>query len=270
MTTQKTYSREEANRLLYEVPLQKPTEVSLDATIATRFNNTHDVNAFNGIVSSRYQEARDVLFNAKPLPQSQSAVAPVFDSYIKPGDTIPQDYQFQPKQTFRPVIFDMNLSPIQEQSQQPQEQLEKIAEMDTSNYSVRDEKAHVDDDQDVTMKLNTRGFIAVASFVAVLALVVALIIINAVNISASGARIDALRTENIQLSQQFDQVSSQRYSEYNRITNEIRNQFDGDNFVQVGTPVRIPPQVTWQFPDNPDHSTNWFDRLSNFLSGLFR
>ena len=181
---------------------------------------------------------------------------------------------------FRPTIYDENLRPIDTT------QVHQIAEYDVGEvgYSVREEAGALDmqgqeettTEEVTSLRLNTRGMIAVGAFFAVLVLVTVLIIINAVSLGSSGARIQALQTENTALTQELNNNIDARNILANDRIDELQRQLDtygsynGQVFSDLPPATQLPPIPTLRPLPNPDHSTNWFNNVSQWLSGLFR
>ena len=237
----------------------------------TGFNYSHDTGRFEELKSNYHDTAQTYV--APPMEEhiftNPGSGAPALEPYLTPD---------QNPRTFRPQLYTETLEPTEYYSP-PAEELQKIAEIEMPSIplgqSVR-ETEEVEETSGV-IKLNTRGLIAVASFFAVLALVTVLIIINAVSINASGARIDQMRMNNSAERHSLNQKLQERDQVWNDVTNDIREQLNangqinGEKFEQVGPPTHLPPIQPWQPPANhPDHSTNWFDAISRWLSGLFR
>ena len=203
-----------------------------------------------------------------------------------PQTTLYESPTLSPAQPFQPYH-----KPNERLSMPQKEQafLEPIAE-----FEVHEEvKAEVGVAQSVrtvesatehaTVRLNARGYIAIAAFLATIVLVTVLIIINASSIGSSGAQIGQLRASNQELRTTANTAQSDRNAMYDRITGQITNSrtyvgngqyrvttdSGGGYFTEMET-IRVPNSNNLQRPSNPDRSTNWFDRLSRWLSNLFR
>lgn len=127
------------------------------------------------------------------------------------------------------------------------------------------------------LRLNARGMIAIASFFAIVILATVLIIVNAVSINSSSARISALNAEVTAAEQRIGQLTDQRTQAFAQATRDLYNA-DGTvnegalrdmGYVQLERPIQLPPQQMNPTPDNPDRSTNWFDGMSRWFSGWF-
>ncbi|MCL2755992.1 MAG: hypothetical protein FWE45_02975 [Firmicutes bacterium] len=253
-------SREEAERLLYETSVAPSSFADLDT--AKQFNYAqHDTTKFDDLVMSqqKYQEAEAV--------QNYSSAAPVFEKYITNTSQISNEV----KDTFRPQLFDEQLQRV-DHNPVIENDLQKIAEVQIEEQveQKREVKEYrqIESDSDQTVRLNTKGIIAVATFVAVLALVTVLVIINAINLGNSGARIDALQGSNSELRQELSGLDQQRRDFINSLTPEELANMGFGQITDIRTITN--PSSTWTRPANPDHSTNWFDAISRFFSGLFR
>jgi len=263
-----SYTYEEANKVLYG---------SEDEVVA-RFNYDHDTTAFDALRDAQYQDislaATNTVEFAEPAPVAFTAPAPVtapapgLASYYNDKNPIPAS-------SFRPKLYDPALNDMVDSINT---HLEKIAEVEVAEEKEAVTKAvATTQTYDATLKLNARGVVAVASFIAVLALVVTLIVINAVNISASAGRIDVLNNDRAVMSQELDQLLTERNQVWSDVTGGIRDQVNSGSLNIGGTemvqlpPVRpLPNLPTWSPPANPDASTNWFDRVSSWLNNLFR
>jgi len=228
-------------------------------------------------------DAATQLFSSRAAQVTAKAVAKPQESQFSPyisGERATEQIA-QYNQTFRPTIYDENLRPINTSST-----MHQIAEIPVEDvgYSVREELgaletvAEQDDatEEVTSLKLNTRGWIAVASFFAVLLLVTVLIIINAVSLGGSSARISTLQAEQTELRAQLSAQDGALVRTFNERSAEIRRQiqtygsYNGIQFEYIGTPTQLPPIPTLRPLPNPDHSTNWFNDMSRWFSGLFR
>lgn len=272
----RTFSNQEAESLLF-TPIRRGWERGGDARL---FNNNHDTSRFNDLVAESPQMIQNPLNSATQKPIAEPAIdwakpdESPFQSYIKPGERA-----YMPTQVAE--VEEVGLEKIMEV------ELEEVApiqrgKIERANARVIEEEEELDL-ANATVKLNARGVIAIVAFFATILLVTVLIIINATSISGAGARISRLREENAVLSANVNQALSTRNEAYNSITNNITNQFNSQTgsqryiigngnsmqMVQLPPVVQLPPIETWR-PSNPDHSTNWFNNLSRWLSNLFR
>jgi len=258
------YTPAEARSLLYDLPL------SAEPELAAQFDTSHNMSNYNSIAST-YQS----YYNAPSPAVSTEPVA--FESYIKPND-VPK---FTP--TFRPKMYDAQLQEVD--SLTASMHLEKIAEVEVIEEKVEVERPQLtsqEDFEETSIRLNSKGVIVVATFVAVLVLITALIIINVASISASSSRISTLNSQNVDMSQTLHERSLQRDHIRDTRTADIQNQLENNNGnVTINgnnrqleyhgrPPQTLPNTPAAQPPSNPDASTNWFDRFTNWLSNLFR
>jgi cell division protein FtsB len=269
MLIHKEMTKEQAHRLLYE-PL--PAEQSrLD--VEARFNTDHDTTAFDNLMKDSYEHVA-----AAPTPQPQVVASPFgnlktpspqFDSYVTPQNPI--------STTFRPKIYDQNL--VEVDTSIPVAPPQLVAEVDIEPFIAPQPPAMAyDDDEEVEgkIRLNTKGIIAVVAFFAVVALVAILIIMSAVSINASGTRIQELTADNAVASARLEELQR----EHNRVRRQRTTRNDEDynvyDYIEDHGLVQLPearplPQLSIpNLNQNPDHSTNWFDQIVRFLSGLFR
>jgi len=208
-----------------------------------------------------------------PTPQASLYDAPTlspsqpFQPYHKPGEKL---YMPGKEQAF--------LEPIAEFHVEEEQAVDVGVTQSVSTVESTTEHA--------TVRLNARGYIAIAAFFATIVLVTVLIIINASSIGASGAQIGDLRASNQELRNTANAAQSDRNTAYNRVTGQIRDSVgtqtgNGYNvyvntdsgsgyFTQLPPAIQVPPTNNLPRPSNPDQSTNWFDRLSRWLSNLFR
>jgi hypothetical protein len=224
--------------------------------VATNFSFDHDTDQFNTVMQSYFVPGDE---------QVTSKKEPVMDSYY--NDTNPISSQTQ---TFRPKIFGQNLEEIN---------FEKIAEVaisDTDTHvlnQVSDTDTHVlnktESDFDVQMKLNHKGLIAIVSFFAVVAMIIALVIVNSVSIGNANGRIAAMTASNAAtaaiVAARQEQVDNVRATSEDIVMSEIGS----GQREYLGTPDRIVVDQ-WAAPVNPDASSNFFDWLSRLFSGIFR
>jgi len=224
-----TRTRAEAEDILWGSRVQRPWE------------RGPELASQSPVVFPEYDVAPLVPNPVAPSPAQVPAFLPKpqFQSYIKPGELAGKDTG------------------------------EKIMEVEATELVQEDEIERVaikGQDEDVKFKLNARGIIAIGTFFATVVLVTVLIILNASTISASSSRISTLRDENSVLRANVSQTVAQRNELYTDVTNNI----DTGEFVELPEPVRVPRMNQLrQQNENPDHSTNWFDRLSRWLGSLF-
>ena len=195
---------------------------------------------------------------AQPAPVTEAFVSQSqFQTYIKPGQKV-----------------EVPPTPI----------LEKIAEFEVVPEAPVVEQVAFQEQEEVEysrVRLNARGFVAIAAFFATVVLVTVLIIVNATSIASSGARISTLRNENASLRANVNQAVAYRNGIYNTTTGNIQNDFEsqagsnqktiqGEEFTELPPAVSVPRTNNINRQNNSDRSTNWFDRLSRWLSNLFR
>ncbi|MCL2587111.1 MAG: hypothetical protein FWE31_02610 [Firmicutes bacterium] len=196
--------------------------------------------------------------------QPTLAPQPQFQTYLKPGQAVGIPT--------RPVADDAHL--------------EKIFEVEVAE-PVQEPRAErvVEEEQyeeQASFKINARGFVAIAAFFATVILVTVLIVANSTAIARGNTRISDLRDQNAVYQASVNQAMSQRNDIYNTVTGNIQADFtatqngntatiQGEQFTQLPDPVRVPNTNQLRpSTQNPDQSTNWFDRLSRWLSNLFR
>ena len=204
---------EEANDLLYG----QPSGNRFATLEAARFNS-YDTTAYDTLMDSNYPNSTETVAIAetKTIVEEgkQKFTQPQFESYVTDFETIKVKYD-----TFRPKIFDENLQEVNEETLAEF----KVAEVEvdtTTQRSVREQ--HEDDTEEkYAIKLNSKGLIVVATFVAVLVLVTVLVIINAITIGSTASRIDSLRSGNAGLNNQLRQLQDRRDDVYERRTQEI-------------------------------------------------
>ena len=264
------FTTEQAEKMLFgnSEPLAayKP-----DVEIATNFNLSHDLQAYDELVDTRYQSG-------------SVAEKPVLENYFVTKDEVDTRDQIEtqkyinndnplPYSPFKPRIFGTNLQEIDtsllQSTKTLNQTLEKIAEVNFTpavKEEVQEEIAYSS-----KMKLNAKGIIAVCTFFAVVALVVALIVVNSVSIGSGSSRISTLRAANIAVSMELEQAELERDIKYNDKVIEIENMVKAPDsgYTQLGTPTKLPNLSTWRKVSNLDAGTNLFDQISKFLSGLF-
>ena len=296
LTKARTYSQEEADQLLYG---NQPYDKSRFAATET-FNNAYDTSGFdemlkkdeyvgNEFISSIATSGYATPSSAPTVPFSASAADILsqpsglgLEKYIAPGSTP----HVEPRQSYAPfkpfVIDELNneIGLFDTQIAQPI----KIAEVDMEvEHEVAIKPAPLKKNySDAVIKLNHKGMIAVGAFFAILLLVTVLVIINAVSLGSSSARLSSLRAETSTASSQLSQMQAERDLAYSQRTADINSQLNQNGTVQMGNgsyrqfdfngshSIRVPGQQRWRESDNPDASSNWFDSMSRWLSGLFR
>lgn len=301
----KTYTREEAEWLLAN-PVRPQNNSAPD--VMSRFA-TYDTTQYEKHVDANYSQGQGHQGQGDPGCNNNSG----FDQYVKPESKYPQEIStpvtpqfesyvntatqtreraaaeptqtfapFGPKSNFKPTIYTHNFQKVDEDEMAQAANLEKIAEVQIVDEQSRPKSAETEHElHDQMVRLNTRGKIAVASFFAILALVIVLVIINAVSIGSSGAALQSLRSENAALNSNLNTTIADRNAAQSNITDELNNYFNtpgnsvtinGQEYVRINNSNtnNLPNLNSWQRPSNPDSRTNWFDRLSAWLSGLFR
>ena len=250
-------SREEAEKLLYQTAETSSPSGFANLETAQKFNYSPlDTTSFDDLVS-QYQSAPAVQEYSAPAQPSSS---PALEGYITNSQQLQQRPEFD--KTFRPQLFDETLQKV---DFSPAVEMEKIAEVEIVPAKVAEYNHEESTDQ--VVRLNARGIIAVASFFAILTLITVLVIINAVNLGNSGARIDGLRASNAEMRQELSVLNNERQQFLNSLTEDQLREMGLQQLPVINIQT---PSNTWQHPQNPDQSTNWFDSLSRFLSGLFR
>ena len=268
----KARTREEAESILWQ-PVQRDWQrsetVSGKEVVDKKFSD-YDATLFHQTVQERSAKSVSPAPLAEPPPTIINPIQSPFASYVKPGERVNMPAPAAPP---APVDWDSVAA------------LEKIAEVEVAQLKIAEPKQQQTQNESAKYKLNARGWIAIAAFISVVVLVTALIIINASNIGIASSRISTLRDENAVLSASVSQAEYQRDTTYDRITNDIRTQLNNQigeyryltangttgEFTQLPPTAQVPPTNTIRPPlGNPDASTNWFDRLSRWLSGLFR
>ena len=212
-------------------------------------------------------------------PEPQRETRGLFEPYLSGTDSVTNAQTRQSPQTFRPIIA----PEIENAHRFTPTEMHQIAEVEVPKQSIqkaqvmqKQTSAITNTETHASIKLNTRGMIVVASFFAVLALITTLIIVNAVSLSASRTNLATMGNENSALRSQLRDRQDERDQVYRDVTEDIRNQlnnngtFNGEQFDRLPPAQLLPPVSPWQHAPNPDASTNWFDRVSAWLSGLFR
>jgi len=305
LTKARTYGTDEANELLYgNQPSPSFQSVKLENTELQGFAS-YDTASFDSLKDTKYSTnefiATEVPLQsqfqaAQPYLQPVSATEfftntdlPVFEKYIDQNST-PDVSSTRNQFTFRPHIIDEQNSILQLVDTQLSEPI-KIAEVDmeveheTVTKSPHEHKSKTTTDS--VIKLNHKGMIVVGTFLAVLVLVTVLVIINAINLGSSASRLSELRGESAVTYSRLTQAQRDSTDARNNRTYELRRQLNanrnGNNSeIQIGdgsniqveytgnSAVRVPTQSPWRPAENPDASSNWFNALGAWLSGLFR
>jgi len=223
---------------------------------------------------------------------TQEAYAQTKNSSYASAETVLEQYvPAQKTSPFRPKIFDQNtLAEIDFSSYvQPTDEIidttQPIMEVQP-NCEIEQEVETVTKVQELAevtpiVKLNGKGMIAVISFIAVTMLVLALIIVNSVSISGASARISDLQAVNTTYASQVADKEIDNIRLHNKRVQDARDEVDApegevpigtqtdSGYVFVGTNPMHLNIPTWLIPKNPDASTNFFDKLSQFGSKLF-
>ena len=255
-----TLDRDRASRILYDdEPMMASNMVTTDfSNIETEalFNNNHNFNEYNTLVESSYAEEI----------QTQTVELPRFEQYYNDTNPLPM----QQHQSYRPNVLADFPELIQAQDQKIATQfdealMEKIAETEVVEIA----KA-VDTTQESTeayLRLNAKGLIAVVTFFAVTALIIALVIINGVAIGSGAATIDALQVENTQLTAVYSEAMSDRNAAFSLGATEAGGT---GSALLPGQTITLPPATPIATSTNPDHATNLFDQIVRFLTSIFR
>jgi len=224
--------------------------------------------------------------------------SPAQETYAQTKNFAPQETvleQYVPAQrysAFRPKIFDQDTLAEIDFSSYVQPTTDEVADTSQPILEVQFEQAQQQEIETVAetqelaevtpiVKLNGKGMIAVISFIAVTMLVLALIIVNSVSISGAATRISALQVSTATAASIVADKEIENTQLYNKRVQDARNEVNAPSgevtigtqtesgYVYVGNnPVHI-NIPRWAIPKNPDSSTNFFDKMSQFLSKLF-
>ena len=289
MTRTRIFDEQEANQLLYgNAPEQQ-----------ARWSNV-DTSTFESI-KENYADNQFIIEDV-PLAQTTNSTlnqitlepnAPTFESYIAPNTTpdISTTKTFSPF-SFRPTIITEDSSSVLQLVDTLEPAPVKIAEVemevehDNVITSTQKHTKITKSNTESIIKLNHKGMIVVGTFLAILLLVTVLVIINAVNLGSSASRLSNLRAESALVSSQRDTAQAERDRLYRERAEYLANQLNqnrndnsssiniGGNQVDVNyvgnQTQNVAQQPPWQPGENPDSSSNWFNNMSNWLSGLFR
>ena len=298
-TRQATYSTEQAERLLFggTQPLNNyRQDVASDNEIATNFNTSHNLDAYKDLVQSRYPDSAAVFSPAQPMfspyattdtrAQTDVFEKPELDTYYTPDTN--QKVEFETQFTsyynddnplpaaYKPRIYDRNLQEVDTTTANPNTtgSLNLLGDFDV-DFATDTAVAEKQDIAEATdfvpaMKLNAKGLIAVCCFFAVAALIIALIVINSFSIGSAASRISDLRAENQAVTVELQNNVAARENLYNATTKQITQQVTtSSEWSKLPNAKKLPNLKTWEKVVNQDVSTNLFDVLSKFLSGIF-
>ena len=294
-----TYTNEQAEKLLFggAQPLNSyRTDVQTDREIATNFDTAHNLDAYKDLVENKYAGSEAVFSSAQPMfspyataeTRAQNVLEkPTLEGYYTPAaaqfeyDTKTESYYNDdnplPPIAFKPRIFDNNLQEIDTTNTQMRSflDLENIGNFDveteTDTQVVAESSEDTATDFVPSLKLNAKGLIAVCSFFIVAALIIALIIINSVSIGSATSRISDLRAQNTAATAELQSATATRESIYETTTKQIERtvKAPGSGYKELTNVKRLPNLKTWEKVVNQDYSTNFFDVLSKFFSGIF-
>jgi hypothetical protein len=283
-----TLVRDRASRALFGEDLD--TEAVDTSSQYTNFAYDHSNTEFNQLVSEKYQTSfeavslptENVQFN-RYLTDDTTHIANVDNSlqqYYNDSNPIPQATAYQ---VFKPkIISDFDEVLVGQTSELEETLLQKIDEVQISEpQSDTLEKVdfiadlHREEATESYLKLNAKGIIAIATFIAVTLLIITLVIVNSVAIGGASSRLSDLRAENTRLQQDVN------YHEGRRAQTYADRQADVDAFVgcdqssvefsiENGNVIVLPPVVTYPLGDaNPDASTNIFNQIASWLGSIF-
>jgi hypothetical protein len=228
--------------------------------------------------------------------ETYSAPAPELTSYQKPTAT-------GRSTSFHEELFDTSLDEVDYAALSKPKEMEKRAAEIVIDVNLANERAEAketfyekhektenpkDNAEYITSyKLNNVGMVAVVSFIAVTLLVIAFIIMNSVNIVGNSMAINNLAAQNSALSMQISTATGANaaaaegnlvaeFAKYGIII-ESANSVTAEQAAQYAIKKDYvmatvnPPIVTeaWTAQTNPDASSNFFDKVSKFLSKLF-
>ncbi|MCL2621448.1 MAG: hypothetical protein FWD32_00205 [Firmicutes bacterium] len=250
-----------------------------------RFSNNHDNTEFNNIVRSNYnrgsvavddtEETSDNTFNTLDVQLSKYAepeFAPyvsVNNTYTSPlanANTMEKENQTVEKQ---PIY-----NPYDNPYYQPKADIKWELEVDADKIVgvVKDTgvKQTVEfSNQQVTFTLNSRGALMTVAFAIITLLLTTFLIINTAAIGASQSNIKAYKAEIATLATSIANLETERGIAMNNAALEAKATDAGfTNDVGLITTVTVTrPPVTQT--GNPDYSTNWFNEVVKFISGMF-
>ena len=290
-----TLTRERASRALFgDDPV---TSTSADTYV--NFSNSHDVTEFNNLVESKYSNTfgSSSLFStpesATDTPDSVDATAtseqtfatyfttqsqytppvPEVQKYYNDSNPIPQQYHaFKPKMftDFEELIVPSPKGELDEALLQKIDEIQVYEPTEATTKVAFEAGANMDTDTETYLKLNKKGIIACVTFIAITMLIIFLVIYNSIAINGAGNQIRRLRHENTELQQQQTRAEVDRMEALRR-GEAAAHQFAGSGAATPPAIENLPPISSFPLtPSNPDASTNFFDQVSRFFSGLFR
>ena len=267
-----TMDRDRADRILYgdEPMFHNEAMVATDfgnIETARLFNNDHNLDEYQQLVSSEYSDKIAVA----EVVRQQDVPAPKFESYYTGTSPMPKQYQ-----TYRPKVIE-HFPEVQIPEGNrivthfDEALMTKVAEADVVETSMESltntrHQTEVVANTETYLRLNTKGLIVCATFFAVTALIIALVVINGLAIGASAANIDSLRAENSRLQGIHTDAINDRSVAYNTGVNQAGS---GSSIVP-GQSVNSIPRHYNLTDVQSDHSTNLFDVIARFLTSLFR
>lgn len=271
----------------------------IDKEIATKtlFSPVRDMSDYENLVERKYSNAPALESYVQPCQAGK--VMPALDSYESVETKVRKSPEIavnlepyavattKSETTFRPKIFDTNLEEIDFNTrglplkhEQPAETVAREP-IHLADFLVDDKAAPaavaekteepVKEKEYVTrFKLNAIGLTAIISFIAVVVLVLAFIIVNSVSISGNNAKISRLKTQNRELAATLSEQQNQSALVYQQMGDYIEQMVTDpvngySNDIEV---ITVSPDV-WMPAGNADYHTNFFDQICNFFSRLF-
>ena len=245
--------RERASRILYG-DAEPMVATSFPAPETTQmFNNNHDLVEYDKLVQNEYQnkvaeQPTHQNFNfekyyndANPVPETmhQSYRAKVLTDF--------PDFKVETEKTFNPTNEAL---------------MEKVAETEiientlAVNSSVESESY---------LRLNARGLIACVAFVAITALIIALVVINSISIGKNNIAVNNLKAENMEIVNEYNQAMADRQDAFNTGVGNANGSGGGPPEI-----IDLPPIGDYNLaPESSDYSSNLFDQICKFLSSIF-
>ncbi|MDR0462022.1 MAG: hypothetical protein LBG88_01650 [Christensenellaceae bacterium] len=231
------------------------------------FNLQHNLAEYNDYVESRYQNSV-VALDAYEEPVTSPTINVNFglEQYVAPTPSYSTN-----STTFAPNILDYEKPGFQPKHR------ELIAEIEVEDIDIAPQVENkVEKDADIQsdvgftthLKLNAVGMIAVVSFIAVTLMVIAFVIANSITIGKTGARIDALQSNNTEIAGKLLAKQTETTALYSDVTANISEEY----LIGLGyAPVEVVeiPEAKWIPQGNVDKSTNFFDAIARFFNKLF-
>jgi len=293
--TTATLTRDRASRVLfdhdYEVESSADTFVNFADSPSFAYN--HSTTEFDQLVGSKYSSgftsseasAEDAQYN-KYFTADTSYEAPSgsLQQYFNDTNPIPEQLatgtmgasQSYTYQSFKPkVLADYDSIELGRKSDIDEALLQKIDEVQIIEPTEALERVEFDADlrgeiaSEPYLKLNAKGFIACATFLAVTLLIISLIVINSVAIGGAGNQIRRLRDENTELQQHYEHHDGLRNQAWADGVADATAFAGGSGSVPPTKVILDPVTSVPLAPANPDASTNLFNQIAKFFGSIF-